>query len=105
MREASERTSTQAGDGTTTAIVLTEALIKVTESFVSDYSDINKADFLRFLSVLSEDTIARGGSSAVELTDKKMLDVATISANNDKGLGKIISEVYRAVGGDGVVTV
>jgi len=105
MREASERTSTQAGDGTTTAIVLTEALIKVTESFVSDYSDINKADFLRFLSVLSEDTIARVGGSAVELTDKKMLDVATISANNDRELGKIISDVYRAVGGDGVVTV
>lgn len=105
MREASERTSTQAGDGTTTAIVLTEALIKVTESFVSDYSDINKTDFLRFLSILSEDTIKRLGASATKLTSKKMLDVATISANNDRGLGKIISDVYKEVGGDGVVTV
>lgn len=105
MREASERTSTQAGDGTTTAIVLTEALIKVTESFIRDYTDINKTDFLRFLKELSDDTIKRLGSSATTLTSKKMLDVATISANNDKALGKIISDVYKEVGRDGVVTV
>jgi chaperonin GroEL len=95
MREASERTSTQAGDGTTTAIVLTEALIKVTEGFISDYSEINKTDFLRFLSILSEDTIKRLGASATKLTSKKMLDVATISANNDRELGKIISDDQR----------
>jgi len=105
MREASERTSTQAGDGTTTAIVLTEALIKVTEAFISDYSDINKTDFLRYLNVLSEETIKRLDRSSVKLTDKKMLDVATISANNDKELGQIIADVYTAVGSDGVVTV
>jgi len=105
MREASERTSTQAGDGTTTAIVLTEALINLTEELIRDYSDINKTDFLRYLNVLSEETIKRLSGSSVKLTDKKMLDVATISANNDKELGKIISDVYKAVGNDGVVTV
>ena len=55
--------------------------------------------------MLSDDTIKRLGSSATTLTSKKMLDVATISANNDKNLGKIISDVYKEVGRDGVVTV
>ena len=41
----------------------------------------------------------------MKLTDRKMLDVATISANNDKDLGQIIADVYTAVGKDGVVTV
>ena len=105
MREASERTSTQAGDGTTTAIVLTEALIKVTESLISDYSDINKTDFLRYLNILSEESIKRLSSSSVKLNQKKLLDVATISSNNDKELGKIISDVYRQVGKDGLSVV
>jgi chaperonin GroEL len=105
MREASERTSSQAGDGTTTAIVLTEALIKVTEDFIGEYSDINKTDFLRYLNLLSEESIKRLDSSSVRLNRKKLLDVATISSNNDKELGHIIADVYRQVGKDGIVTV
>lgn len=101
MQEAAEKTATSAGDGTTTAIVLTEALVKAGNKLIKE----NKTEVLR---ALVEDTnliVSNLKAKAKKVSNKVLADVASISANNDKELGKIISEVYRKVGRHGIVAV
>lgn len=97
MKEAAERTATAAGDGTTSSIVLTESL-------VSHEFDVNQEVFKHMVEGTKEVVkLLRGKSKRV--TKGKLKDVATISANNDPEIGKIIADVYNEVGKDGVVTV
>ena len=101
MKEAADKTATQAGDGTTTAIVLTEAMVKAGTKYIKN----NKAETLREMAEITDQVVSDIDSKAKRLTKKTMLDVATISANNDKELGKVISDAYHSVGKNGVVTV
>jgi len=101
IKEAAKNTVKEAGDGTTTATVLAEALIKEVQK--EQYSDLST----RF--------IKQGINSALEkinkyLTDKSidvkgdmLKDVSSISCNNDINLGAIIAKAYTEVGKDGVV--
>jgi chaperonin GroEL len=101
MKEAAERTATSAGDGTTTAIVLTEALVKAGAELITE----NKTSVLRELVSLTETICSNLKKKSTRVTQKKLRDVATISANNDKDLGTIISDVYKKVGVNGLVTI
>jgi len=103
MREAADKTAANAGDGTTTAIVLTEALVNAGVDLME--LGHNRTKILRELTQITEQIIKklRKGSKAV--TAKKLLDVATISSNNDKNIGKIIKDTYSDVGKNGIVTV
>ena len=103
MKEAADRTASEAGDGTTTSIVLAEALVKGGLEVLGD--DAKKTDVLRELRDLSDGVVAELRGRSRRLTKKHMLNVATISANNDRGVGKIIADTYNSVGKDGVVTV
>jgi chaperonin GroEL len=103
MREAAERTATEAGDGTTTAIVLTEAL--VLEGLEQITPELNRTDVLRNLVDLSDKVVDKLRKRSKRVTSSMLIDVATISANNDREIGRIISEVYRDVGKTGIVTV
>jgi len=104
MKEASDRTASEAGDGTTTAIVLTESLVRSGYSIL-DGGDLNKTSVLRHLVTLTQGVIGYLTKLSEPLTDKRLLDVATISSNNDPDVGSIIAKVYKKVGKDGVVTV
>jgi len=104
MKEASDRTASEAGDGTTTAIVLTEALVCTGYKELGK-SGVNKTNVLRHLVNLTKDAVKYLEKMSEPLTDKRLLDVATISSNNDTAIGEIIAKVYKAVGKDGVVTV
>ena len=104
MKEASDRTASEAGDGTTTAIVLTEALVCNYYDMV-DSESVNKTNVLREISNLTKDIIKYLEGISEPLTDKRLLDVATISSNNDTAVGEIIAKVYKSVGKDGIVTV
>ena len=100
IKEAAQRTVSDAGDGTTTATILAQAIL----------DEANKHDQLDDLR-----NIKNGINSAVnnvvkylekkrkKISGKKIDQVATISANNDKELGKIIGEAFRLVGNDGIV--
>lgn len=99
MKEASERTATMAGDGTTSAIVLTEALVDR-----ADGEPINQEVFDWMVSGAKE-IVGMLRGKAKKVTKSKLKDVATISANNDALIGKTIASVYNEVGKDGVVTV
>ena len=101
IKEAARNTVKEAGDGTTTATVLAEALIKhinheqthgvstreIKEGIASGLKKVN--DYL--------------DSIKIEVKDDMLNNVAAISCNNDIDLGKIISEAYEKVGKDGVV--
>ena len=101
LKEAARNTVREAGDGTTTATVLAEALLKTVNS--DEYSNCELREV--------KDGIASGlkkvndylNSVKIDVTDGKLEQVATISCNNDAVLGKIIAEAYKSVGKDGVV--
>jgi len=103
MKEAAERTATSAGDGTTTAIVLTEAF--VLEGLEQITPDLNRTDVLRNLVDLSDKVVDKLRKRSKRVTSVMLADVASISANNDKEIGRIIAEVYKDVGKTGIVTV
>jgi chaperonin GroEL len=103
MREAADKTASSAGDGTTTAIVLTEAIVKAGMELITPKD--NKTEILRELVSHTEDVIGCLKEWAEPVTDQKLLDVATISCNNDPEIGKIIADTYKAVGKNGIVTV
>ncbi len=99
IKEAARNTVKEAGDGTTTATVLAESLIKevsreknatireIKEGINSGAKKIN--DYLK--------------ENALEIKGDMLQNVSSISCNNDLALGKIISEAYEKVGKDGVV--
>jgi len=103
VREASERTATAAGDGTTTSVVLTQALIHGYQQFIKP--EDNPTKVLREVKDLSDAVAQALDQMAIPVTDESLASVATISANNDPELGQIIADAYTMVGKDGVVTV
>ena len=103
MKEAAERTATSAGDGTTTAIVLTEALVLGGVQYITE--DLNRTEVLRQMVEISDSVVENLKKRSKKVSMSMLRDVASISANNDKEVGKIISEVYRNVGKNGIVTV
>jgi len=103
VKEAADRTATNAGDGTTTAIVLTEALVVGGLNLIKP--EHNRTTVLKELGDLTAKVVEKLRKKSTELTDDMMLDVATISANNDSSIGEIIAEVYKDVGRQGIVTV
>ena len=103
MKEAADRTATSAGDGTTTAIVLTEALVKAGMEHITP--DVNKTEVLRELVTKTTKICDNLKKNARKVTKGRLKDVATISANNDTTIGDIIAKVYKAVGENGIVTV
>lgn len=103
MKEAADKTANSAGDGTTTAIVLTEALVKSGDSLLD--SDINRTFVLREVVEIGSKIVENLASKAIKLNERTLNDVATISANNDRVIGDLISSVYNEIGDNGIVTV
>lgn len=103
MKEAADKTASAAGDGTTTAIVLTASMVLNGLEMIS--SSHNRTEVLRSMVDISEKLVDKLKKKSKKVTDKTVIDVATISANNDKTVGRIIAEVYKEVGLSGIVTV
>jgi len=103
MKEAAEKTANSAGDGTTTAIVLTEALVQAGLKWLKP--EHNTTEIIKIIKEETKNLADYLGKLAKEVDEDKLLNVATISVNNDKELGKIIADAYSQVGKDGVVTV
>lgn len=103
MKQAADKTATTAGDGTTTAIVLTEKLVLGGLERINDTH--NRTQVLRHMVDISNDVVDKLKEKTKKVTNGMILDVASISANNDKEIGKIIADVYKEVGKNGIVTV
>ena len=100
IKEAAKNTVKEAGDGTTTATVLAEALLNTVNSYRNDHSirDIKNGVNSGLKKV--NDYL---DSVKIDVTDQTLEHVAAISCNNDIELGEIIANAYSAVGKDGVV--
>jgi len=103
LKDAARRTANSAGDGTTTAIVLTEAIIKAGESNLNKENNITEV--VKSINQFSKIILKELKKNSRKINKARLLDVATISANNDKVLGKIIADAYSKVGKNGIVTV
>ena len=107
MKQAADRTASNAGDGTTTAIVLTEAIImSVIQQVEASDAPWSMTEVIRELNKLGAEVIREIEKSSQEVSEQKLLDVTTISANNDETIGRLIADTYNKVGLDnGIVTV
>lgn len=103
VKEAAEKTAVSAGDGTTTAIVLSNALVRNGDSMITESH--NKTEVFRQLVKSTEVVIENLKQMSKPVTNKTLTSVATISANNDSFIGGVIADVYKEVGKDGIVTV
>ena len=105
MKEAARNTASEAGDGTTTSIVLAEALIIAATELLKEHKDVDVVSVCRELTAHSESIIEDLRKMSKKMNNKTIESVATISANNDSVLGKLIADTYKEVGLHGVVTV
>jgi chaperonin GroEL len=105
VKEVASKTADIAGDGTTTATVLAQAIISEGLKMVA--AGANPMDLKRGIdkavSLVVENL--KGQSQTVGSDSKKIQQVATISANNDETIGKLIAEAFARVGKEGVITV
>jgi len=104
IREVSSKTSDVAGDGTTTATVLAEAIYK--EGLRNVTAGANPISLQRGIMRASEAVVAQLKEISQEVTDtKEIAQVATVSANWDVEIGNIIADAMDKVGKDGTITV
>lgn len=104
VREVASKTSDVAGDGTTTATVLAEAIFN--EGLRAVVSGANAMLMKRGIERAVEDVVEKLKGMSKDVKGKKDLEnVATIAANNDTEIGRIIAEAFDKVGKDGVLTV
>lgn len=103
MREASEKTANSAGDGTTTSMVLAQAIIHAATGVLT--AEDNVTQVLRDVQEAATKVAEELTEMSTEIKPEDLVDVATISANGDKEIGKIIADAYNQVGLSGVVTV
>ena len=104
VREVASKTSDVAGDGTTTATVLAEAIFN--EGLRAVVSGANPMLMKRGMERAVEEIVARLKSMSKDVKGKKELEnVASVASNNDPEIGKIIAEAMDKVGKDGVITV
>ena len=101
IKEAARNTVKEAGDGTTTATVLAEALIKQIDAAVADGLTIR--EIKDGVNETLDSVISYLNNISVEVEGDMLSSVSSISCNNDNELGKIIAEAYDKVGKNGVV--
>lgn len=105
VKEVASKTADIAGDGTTTATVLAQSIISEGLKMVA--AGANPMDLKRGIDKAVSLVVAslKEQSQAVGNDSKKIQQVATISANNDETIGKLIAEAFAKVGKEGVITV
>ena len=104
VREVAVKTNDKAGDGTTTATVLAQAIFR--EGVKNVTAGANPMALQRGIQLATEQVVAELERMSKKIKGKEELtNVATVSANNDPHIGRLISEAMDKVGKDGVVTV
>ena len=104
VREVASRTNDEAGDGTTTATVLAEAIMREGARAVA--AGMNPMDLKRGVQKAVTALVADLGKNSKKIkSNDEIRQVGTISANGDKQIGKMIAEAMAKVGNEGVITV
>ena len=104
VKEVASRTNDEAGDGTTTATVLAQAIVK--EGMKSVAAGMNPMDLKRGIDLAVSNVIEHIKNAAREVKDSdEVAQVGTISANGESEIGRQIADAMQKVGNDGVITV
>ena len=99
LKEAARKTVREAGDGTTTATVLAHAILK--EAYKS--SENNTRRMKEGIEAMCDKVVEYLEKNKIEVKGDMIDQVATISTNNDKELGKLVGDAFRSVGNTGIV--
>lgn len=105
VKEVASKTNDLAGDGTTTATILAQAIVK--EGLKNVAAGANPMDLKRGIDKAVEAIVANLNDQSVEVgnSSEKIKQVASISANNDEAIGELITAAFEKVGKEGVITV
>ncbi|MGE3316029.1 MAG: chaperonin GroEL [Planctomycetaceae bacterium] len=104
VREVASKTSDNAGDGTTTATIMAEAIY--VEGLKAVVAGVSPVEMKRGMDKAVEDIIAKLKEMATECRTKKSISqVGTVAANGDEEIGNILADAMEKVGKDGVITV
>ena len=104
VREVASKSSDFAGDGTTTATVLAQAIVK--EGSKSVAAGMNPMDLKRGIDLAVEAIVAHLKANSKKVTsNEEIAQVGTISANGDAEIGKFLADAMKKVGNEGVITV
>ncbi len=104
VREVASKTSDVAGDGTTTATVMAEAIFN--EGLKAVVAGVNPIQMKSGIEKAVADITDKLHKMSIKIKDKsEMANVATIAANNDRAIGNLLADAMEKVGKDGVVTV
>ena len=103
LREASVRSLELSGDGTSTATVIAYAMIKQAQKLIEE--GLDPIQIKNGIKDAAETALQALKESAIPVTDDDLEKIATISANNDSEIGKLIADTFKQIGRDGVVTV
>ena len=102
LREAARKTAEEAGDGTTTSIVIAKAILDAT---IPTVDSMNFRAYIEGIKRGRDKVLKELEQKTTEVTEANLIDIASISANNDPAIGKIIAEAYDKVGLEGTVTI
>jgi chaperonin GroEL len=104
VKEVATRTSDQAGDGTTTATVLAQAIVR--EGVKAVAAGMNPMDLRRGIDMAVASVVndLKKGSKSIS-TNAEIAQVGTISANDDREIGEMIAQAMQKVGNEGVITI
>ncbi|OYU17289.1 MAG: chaperonin GroEL, partial [Rhodobacteraceae bacterium PARR1] len=104
VKEVASRTNDEAGDGTTTATVLAQAIIK--EGMKAVAAGMNPMDLKRGIDIATSKVVAAIKAAARPVKDSdEVAQVGTISANGEAQIGRFIADAMQRVGNEGVITV
>ena len=104
VREVASKTSDVAGDGTTTATVMAEAIF--TEGLKAVVAGVNPIQMKQGIEKAVEDITAQLQKMSIKIKDRaEMANVAAIASNNDREIGDLLAGAMKQVGKDGVITV
>ncbi|MBT4011340.1 MAG: chaperonin GroEL [Planctomycetaceae bacterium] len=104
VREVASKTSDVAGDGTTTATVMAEAIF--TEGLKAVVAGVNPIQMKAGIEQAVEDIIGKLHKMSIKIKNRdEMANVASIAANNDREIGDLLADAMAKVGKDGVITV
>jgi chaperonin GroEL len=104
VREVASKTNDMAGDGTTTATVLAQSIVKEGAKAVA--AGMNPMDLKRGIDMAVSEVVADISKKAQKIKDSsEVAQVGTISANGDTEIGQMIADAMQRVGNDGVITV
>tara|TARA_R110002167_G_scaffold43330_4_gene130962 strand:- start:14525 stop:16093 length:1569 start_codon:yes stop_codon:yes gene_type:complete len=103
VKEAARRTNFLAGDGTTTATVLAQAIFESGLKALDENNRLSSVDLKRGIDEATKDIVAYLNKVSKKVSKSNLANVATVSANGDRDLGKIIAKAFSKIGKDGTV--